>query len=154
MKLLPLFLVCLMPACGPNPAVASSKEISGTRTERVAAVSALINRHAPLPSPVLDAHFIEEQTGDGASGPSDFTSFYALNVGPSDLPSWHSALPAIEPPDRAPDYVSPRQPCPWWLSLHDFATLKFHSQKSLTGRSHGWLGIAADGRIFIYTFTM
>jgi hypothetical protein len=60
-----LLLFCLMTACSPMRPAQSTFEISGTQAERVAAVSPLISKRAPLPSRILDAQFIEEQTGDG-----------------------------------------------------------------------------------------
>jgi hypothetical protein len=120
----------------------------------VAAVSGLITKRGPLPGPLLDAHFVEEQTGNGRLGPSDFTAFYALTVAPADLAAWRSALPAIQAPDTPPTYASPKQSLPWWLTHDDFLHLEFYSPKSLTGRGNGWVGIAPDGRIFVYAFTM
>lgn len=154
MKMLTLSLVCTMAACSPKRPAESSHGISGTKLERVNAVSLLISRLTPLPSPVLDAQFVEQQTGDGQLGPSDFAAFYALTVPPSDLAKWHSALPAIEPHNTPPKYVTLMQPHSWWLIPDDFSTLKFYSPKALTGRSNGWVGIAPDGRIFVYAFTM
>jgi hypothetical protein len=154
MKTLALLLLCSLAACSPKRPAESFREISGTSVERIAAVSAVISKRAPLPSPILDAHFVEQQTGDGQLGPSDFAAFYALTVAPADLAAWRSALPTIEPQNTPPKYVTPRQPCPWWLNHDDFPGLTFYSPKSLTGRSNGWVGIAADGRIFVYAFTM
>jgi hypothetical protein len=153
MKTLALLLLCSMAACSPKRPAEASHEISGTQAERVAAVSPLLGKRAPLPSPVLDAHFVEEQTGDGQLGPSDFAAFYALTVAPADLAAWRSALPTIEPQNTPPKYVAPKQPRPWWLAHDDFLSLTFYSPKSLTGRSNGWVGIAPDGRIFVYAFT-
>jgi hypothetical protein len=154
MKTFALLLVCSLAACGPNPPAGASGEIGGTQAERVAAVSAFISKFAPLPSPILDAHFVEQQTGDGQLGPSDFAAFYALTVASGDLDAWRSALPTIEAQNTPPEYVTPKQSFPWWLSHDDFLGLSFYSPKSLTGRSNGWVGIAPDGRIFVYSFTM
>jgi len=154
MKTLALLLFCSVTACSPKRPVESSREISGTQAERVAAVSPLISKLAKLPSPILDAHFVEQQTGDGQLGPSDFAAFYVLIVAPADLAAWRSALPAIEAQNTTPKYVAPKQPHPWWLTHDDFLNLTFYSPKSLAGRSNGWVGIAPDGRIFVYAFTM
>lgn len=117
-------------------------------------MSQLVSKLAPLPTPLLDAHFAEQQTGDGELGPSDFAGFYALTVAPADLAAWRSALPTIQPPNTPPKYSIPKQPLSWWLTHDDFLGLTFYSPKSLTGRSNGWVGIAPDGRIFVYAFTM
>jgi hypothetical protein len=154
MKTLALLFLCSMAACSPKRPAESSHEITGTQAERIAAVSQLVSKLAPLPSPILDAHFVEQQTGDGQLGPSDFAAFYALTVAPADLAAWGSALAAIEAQNTPPKYATPKQPLPWWLTHDNFLRLTFYSPKSLTGRSNGWVGIAADGRIFVYAFTM
>jgi hypothetical protein len=148
------FLFCSVVACSPKRPAESSREIGGTQAERIAAVSNLISKLAPLPSPLLDAHFVEQQTGDGRLGPSDFAAFYALTVAPADLAVWRSALPTIEGQNTPPKYVSPKLQTSWWLTNDDFLRLTFYSPKSLTGRSDGWVGIAPDGKIFVYAFTM
>ena len=118
-------------------------------------MSQIITKHAPLPSALLDAHFLEQQVGDGKLGPSDFTSFYAVTVAPNDLPAWRSALAPIRSPNTPPKYATPKQPLSWWLTHDDFLRLTFYDPKSLTGRSNGWVGIAPDsGKIYVYVFTM
>ena len=154
MKTLALLLLLSLAACSPKRPAESSHEIGGTQAERVAAASPLISKRAPLPSAILDAHFVEEQTGDGRLGPSDFAAFYALTVAPADLAAWRSALPTIEAQNTPPMYVTPKQPRSWWLTHDDFVGLTFYSPKSLTGRSNGWVGIAPDGRLFVHAFTM
>ena len=132
----------------------STSEVEGSKAERVAAVTKIISRTAPPPSPILDAHFVEEKFGDGIFGPSDFRSFCALTVAPDDLAAWRSALKPIEQRIRPTKLDVPKQAQPWWVSPNDFRTLEFYSPKSLTGRYNGWVGIAPDGRIFVYSFTM
>jgi hypothetical protein len=154
MKTMTLLLLCLMAACAPNRPLELSHKITGTQSERIVAVSHLVSKLTPLPSPLLDAHFIEQQLGDGQLGPSDFTAFYALTVAPADLEAWRLALPKIEAPNMPPKYAIPKQQPQWWLTHSDFLKLTFYSPKSLTGRSNGWVGIAPDGKIFVYAFTM
>jgi hypothetical protein len=154
MKTMAVLLLCLMAACTPNKPLESSHEITGTQSERIVKVSQLINKLAPLPSPLLNAYHVEQQIGDGQLGPSDFTGFYALTVAPADLAAWRSALPKIQASNTPPKYVTPKQPLPWWLTHNDFLELTFYSPESLTGRSNGWVGIAPNGKIFVYTFTM
>jgi len=154
MKPLALLLLCSMVACSPKRPAESAHEITGTQAERIAAVSQLVSKHAALPSALLDAHFVEQQTGDGQLGPSDFAAFYALTVAPADLAAWRSTLPTIEGQNTPPKYVTPKQPHSWWLTHDDFLSLTFYSPKSVTGRSNGWVGIAPDGRVFVYAFTM
>jgi hypothetical protein len=152
MKTIVVLLLCMMAACTPSKPFELSHEITGTQSERIEKVSQLIK--APLPSPLLDAYHVEQQIGDGQLGPSDFTGFYALTVAPADLAAWRSALPKMQASNTPPKYVTPKQPLPWWLTHNDFLELTFYSPKLLTGRSLGWVGIAPNGKIFVYTFTM
>lgn len=145
-------LVCFLAGCSPDSPAQTSHEITGTQAERVAAVSRIITRNGPLPSALIDAHFLEERTGDGMLGPSDFASFLALTVAPADAGAWRSALPPLQ--GSQPGYRSPRQPVSWWIAASSFTGLTFHDPKPLTGQLHGWVAIAPDGRIFIHTFTM
>ena len=122
-------------------------------------ISKLLSKTAPLPGSLLDAHFVEEQTGDGRLGPSDFKAFYALTVAPADLPAWRAALSESKTWNRFANdedirRAAPKKAQPWWVSGADLGALEFYSPQSLTGRFNGWVGIAPDGRIFVYSFTM
>jgi hypothetical protein len=141
-------------SCSPKKAAESSKVVEGTKAERIARVGKIISPNLAPPGPLLDANFVEEQMGDGNLGPSDFKSFCVLKVAPADLPAWKAVLAPLEAQNNPPTYVSPKQACPWWLSSADFAGLEFRSPKSLSGRLNGWCGIASDGRIFVFSFTM
>lgn len=154
MKSLILLSVCSLAACSPRKPAESTQEAGGTKAERIALVSRIVTRNSPLPSALTDARFIEEKTGDGRLGPSDFKSFSVLTVAPADLPAWKAALAPLEAHNTPPAIVSPKQACPWWVDATDFAGLEFRSAKSLSGRVNGWVGIAPDGRIFVYSFTM
>jgi hypothetical protein len=154
MRTLSLLLLCLVAACSPKRPAESTHKIDGTQAERVAEVTKQLGRNAKLPGPLLDAHFVEEQTGDGKLGPADFAAFYALTVAPADLPAWHAALAAIPVVNSGGSYAAPKKAQPWWVSEPDFKKLNLCGPKSLTGRVNGWVGIAPDGRIFIYAFTM
>lgn len=151
---LAVILISGLAACGPRRPAESVHTMDGTQAERVAAVSRLLARHTALPSLILDAHLLEEQTGDGRLGPSDFAAFYALNVAPGDVAAWRAVLPAAEAGAPQIQYAAPKQARPWWVSPQDFTRLEFYGPKSLTGRVNGWVGIAPDGRIFIYAFTL
>lgn len=158
MKTLALLILCAMTACSEKPAE-SSREIDGTTAERVAAISKLLNRTVPLPSSILDAHFVEEQIGDGRLGPSDFKAFCALTVSPADLPAWRAVLSKSTTwnhfsNDKEIKRAAPKKAQPWWINGVDLDALELYSPHSLTGRANGWVGIAPDGRIFVYTFTM
>lgn len=143
-----------MAACNPKRPAESTRTIDGTRAERIVAVTKQLGRNTKLPAPLLDAHFVEEQTGDGRLGPSDFAAFYALTVAPADLAAWRAALPVSKTTKQNIQYAAPKKAQPWWVAPEDFRALEFYGPKSLTGRVNGWVGISPDGRIFIYAFTM
>lgn len=148
------FLAFSLFACGPRKAAESSSQVDGTKEERIARVTGIVAHTSPLPGPLLDARFVQEQTGDGRLGPSEFKSFCVLTVAPADLPAWKAALAPLEAQNTPPAHVSPKQAVPWWLDASDFEGLEFRSANSLSGRVNGWAGIAPDGRIFVHSFTM
>ncbi|MCP9886210.1 hypothetical protein KBY97_13910 [Synechococcus sp. ATX 2A4] len=153
-----LCLLGALAACSLQ-APQSFQTIDGSTADRVAAISKLLSRTAPLPSSLLDAHFFEQQTGDGRLGPSDFEAFYALTVAPAHLPAWRAALSPLKPwnhfsNDDDIKRAAPSPSQPWWLSEDDLSFLEFYSPQSLTGRANGWVGLAPDGRIFVYAFTL
>ena len=154
MRVIGLLLAVSVAACDSRGPQVSTHEVGGSEEERIAAVSKIVSKTAPPPSPIIGAHFVEEQIGDGRVGPSDFSSFCVLTVAPDDLDAWRSALQPIESQNRPPKLVDPKQAQPWWVTPNEFGTLDFYSPKSLTGRYNGWVGIAPDGRIFVYSFTM
>ncbi len=149
-KSLGLFLTFTLAACDFK----RPDEVTGTLAERIKIVSQIIANSTPLPSALLDANFVQEQTGDGKLGPSDFKSFGVLSVAPADLLAWRAVLARLEAHNTPAAYAAPKQVCPWWLSATEFSSLEFHSPKSLTGRVNGWVGIAPDGRIFMCSFSM
>ncbi len=148
-----------MTACGQKNARIATHEVDGSQAQRVTEITKMLSRSAPLPGPLLDAHFVEEKTGDGRLGPSDFKSFYALTVAVADLPAWKAALSKSKPAntfsnDAEIKRAAPAKAEPWWVNSADVGTLEFHSPQSLTGNANGWVGIAADGKIYIHVFTM
>ncbi len=149
-----LLLIGLLGACSPKKAAESAEEVTGTQTERVAIVSKILSNHSPLPGPLVDGNFLQEKTGDGNMGPSDIASFCAVKVDPANLPVWRAALKPLESHNTPPKLVMPKKAQSWWLTSAEFGGLEFFSSKDLTGRVNGWLGIAPDGRIFIYSFSM
>jgi hypothetical protein len=153
MKSITVLLLCFLAACSPDRPAESTYETVGTQAERVAEVSKLISKSTRLPSPLLDAHFIQQKIGDGRLGPSDYSTFYALRIAPADLAAWRSALEPIEAQNKPILFASPREPRAWWLTQDEFHDLTFYSPVRLTGRLHGWVGVAPDGRIFAYGFT-
>ena len=135
-----------------NPAAHSVYEAIGTRQQRTQAVSALIAKHSSLPTAIEDANFLEERTGDGELGPSDYQDFYVVQVARQDVQRWSQQL---HPLQQAPEYVAPPQSRSWWIDRKAFSSLQFYEPVPLTGRSTGWIGISRQtGKIYIFTFTM
>lgn len=68
-------------------------EVQGNSAKSIAKVNKLLKQNAvPLES-ILDAHFIEETKGEaGGLGPTDYCSYYALNVAPQNVALWERAL--------------------------------------------------------------
>jgi hypothetical protein len=134
-----------------TPVSKSVFEVTGSRTQRVARVSAILTKQQALPSKIWDAHFLEEQIGDNHLGPADFKSFTSLKVAPPDLGKWQKLLTPI---DR-PAYEQPRQRPPWWPNAQAFNSLQFYQPGGWTMGRAGWVGIARQtGEIYIFSFTM
>lgn len=154
-----LSIAAIAKAADPKPEPAKQEAKDGRQAERVAKITKQLSRAGKLPGQLLDAHFVEERTGDGLFGPSDFKAFYALSVAPADLPAWRAALSRVKTwnhfaNDEDIKRSAPKKAQPWWVKGADLGAMEFYSPHSLTGRANGWVGIAPDGRIFIYAFTM
>jgi hypothetical protein len=151
-----LLTACNRPISSPSATSTQPKvfEVTGNQDLRIARVSAILAKHVVVPTTILDAHFIEEQIGDGYLGPSDFRSFSAMKIAPKDVDKW-SKLPKLTSIAKKPEYAQPRQARTWWISSADFDSLQFYEPRSLTGRSNGWIGIDREtGFIYIFSFTM
>jgi hypothetical protein len=88
-------IVCLfaVTACsGSSPPKTFVNEVAGSGTERITSISIILTKHKALPTAILDAHFIEEQIGDGFLGPSDFRAFYSIEVAPQKVLQWTQVL--------------------------------------------------------------
>ncbi len=140
-------------ACSMSDAPQSSVyEVRGSTTERVAGVSAIITKHKSPQTAILDAYFVEEQTGDGVLGPSDFRAFCTLVIASEDVSQWTRILTPLE---AMTEYNAPAQLRDWWIGRDTFASLQFYKPNILTGRVNGWIGVSQQtGRIYFYTFTM
>jgi hypothetical protein len=147
-----LVALLLVTACTPvRPPAHSFYEVTGSQAERVETITAMIAKAQTPPTPFLDAYFVEEKIGDGEFGPSDYRSFYRLDIASGDITQWQSIL---SPLATTPNYATPSQPYDWWLPGDDFATLLFYAPDTLTGSLNGWIAIdPANGQIYIYTFT-
>ncbi|WP_299488554.1 hypothetical protein [Acaryochloris sp. IP29b_bin.137] len=145
----------LITACQPSLFTKSAptkvSAIEGTKAERIKAVTKLLVAQEPLPSPLQDAYFLEEQIGDNKLGPSDYVAFGMLEVKPNVLPAWRSKLLPLK---VRPNYVTPKTPKDWWVSAADYSSLELFKLRPYTQRLHGWIGIdAKTNKIYIYTFT-
>jgi hypothetical protein len=154
-----ILMACSLSACGEKNAQTSSHGIQGSKEERTAKITKMLSKSAPLPGTLLDAYFVEEKTGDGRLGPSDFKSFYALTVAPEDLPAWKVALSKSKLENTFSNaaeikHAAPAKAEPWWVTEADLGKLEFYSPQSLTGNANGWVGISADGKIYVHVFTM
>lgn len=146
-----IFITACAPSLSPKPVPTSINEIEGTTTQRIKAVTQILVIQEPLPSPLLDAYFLEKRLGDGVLGPSDYISFGMLEVDPANLPAWRSKLLPLK---VQPDYVTPKPIKNWWISSANYPTLELYELRPYTNRSHGWIGIdSKNSKIYIYTFT-
>jgi len=149
-----LLVSVLLQACSPSDAVSKRfDELGGDRSQRVATETRLLDPHAALPSPILDAHAFEETLGDGFFGPSDHVYFRQIQVSPSDLANWTRRLSATSDPVT---FVTPDKFRSWWVSPQAFRRLVFYLPASpLSDSAHGWIGVSpADGQIFVFSYTM
>lgn len=159
-KVLTLILIFSCAACSK---VSPYYEVTGTSAERVTKVSALLQKPPTQPNKaneipldkILDAHFFQETIGKaGGLGPSDYCSFYAINVDQKTIPLWEKSLtplPDYELPKGA-SYISPAVAKTWWATQQEFKTLSFYDAFPITS-THGWVGVTKTGHIYIYGCT-
>lgn len=126
-----------------NGGDAAAPKAKGGEAARIVAVSVRLGLTGELRSSLRDAHFLQGQSDKGTPA-----GFAALTVAPEDLSNWRSKF-AAGPVDRFKDgkprpFVGPQPGQSWWVSKEDFTKLDFY------GTPNRWIGIAADGRIFIY----
>jgi hypothetical protein len=143
-----LFLV----ACTPSrPTKISYFEVVGTQARRVEVITAMLAKLHPLPTPIVDAQFVEEKIGDDELGPADYRAFTLLEIAPENIAAWQDILITL---DTAPDHATPSQPTSWWVDEDTFVTLQFYAPDTLTGRTNGWIALDPEsGKIYIYSFT-
>jgi hypothetical protein len=139
-------------ACSANRVPQSPiYEVTGSQAERVSAITPLIAKHQQPPTLMLDAHFVQEQLGDGILGPSDYRSFYMIEVSPEDIGEWQAML---SPLDSVPAYQAPSPARSWWIGEEVFASLYFYEPSLLTGSTNGWVALSPQtGYIYIFSFT-
>lgn len=154
-KILTILGSMLITACQPGLSTKSApvtvSEIEGPKSERIATVTKLLVTQEPLPSPLQNAYFLEEQIGDNQLGPSDYVSFGMLEIKPDDLSAWRGKLLPLK---VQPDYVAPQASPDWWVNVAEYSSLELFKLRPYTQRIHGWIGIdAKTNKIYIYTFT-
>jgi hypothetical protein len=151
-----LVLAVVVVSCGKksasNPPKQSVYEITGDKAQRIVGVTKILSAKATLPSVLQDAFFLEEQTGDGQLGPSDFSTFCVVVVAMEEKGKWTAIL---TPMQTSPEYSKPRQTNEWWISEQEFKSLEFFRPGPLSTRSIGWVGVSTNsGKIYIHTETM
>jgi hypothetical protein len=108
----------------------------------------------PLAARMHDAHAFEEQRGDGNLGPSDYTTFIALDVAATDLPAWRDALGVASASDATPPYVRPDSTATWWPEASEFVRLEFFLASKVVGSERGWVAIDRHRtRIYVFALT-
>ena len=140
--------------CDSIQSKVSTHEAKGLKAERVAEVSEISSKTAPLPLPFIDAHFIEGRIEDCKRGSLDFSLFCALTLGPDDPAAWRSALQSMESRNMPPKFVDPKQVKSCWITPNGLSNPEFCSPKSLKGCYNGRGGTAPDGRFFVYSFSI
>jgi hypothetical protein len=129
----------------------SVQEITGTNSQRIDQIEALLKQYLPFPRPLEDAHFLEKKIGDGVMGPSDYQRFYTLTASSTNISSWVKTLKLIE---QNPTYIAPPVSPPWWVTAQGFNALRFYKLATPSGDDQGWIGVSDDLKIiYIYTFT-
>jgi hypothetical protein len=94
------FIACLVAsqACHESkPPETSAYELAGGQADRATQMSSIIAKHKAPPTHIDDAHFLEEQIGNGVVGPSDFRAFYAIDIAPEDAGLWIELLTPLSP---------------------------------------------------------
>jgi hypothetical protein len=141
-------------ACGRNSApTRTALEATGTSSQRIASVTRQLTDTRPLPSTVLDANYLDEQTGDGVFGPSDHVSFAMVQIAPQNLNRWTTDLRPLPVP---PAYAAPSQNRSWWPTRQAFPRLAFFQPAPpLAETTHGWIAVSRDsGCIYAFSFSM
>jgi hypothetical protein len=129
----------------------TAHEVTGDSDHRVEVVSRMLRRKTPLPTEILDAHFLQETIGDDFLGPADYRTYCVVRVPGTDIEKWTRLLNSSA--ERA-GYPAPEQPRGWWVTEEDFQRLHFYGPSPLASFMNGWIGVSpAKGEIYIYSFT-
>src|SRR5688572_24882572 len=130
-----ILIVCLLlVSCTPTrPAEISYFEVVGNQARRVEVVTAMLAKLHALPTPIVDAQFVEEKIGDDELGPADYRAFTLLEIAPENVAAWQDILIPLE---TTPGHAAPSQPTSWWVDEDAFASLQFYTPDTLTGRTN------------------
>ena len=145
-----LFVAGCHPATQSNrkPKTTTS-EVTGTKEERIAAVSRIVLWAGDTQLQIDDARLIEVKIGDGQLGPSDYQSFLWIKLSPDQVTAWTAEL---TPLSKVPHYSVPPTKTDWWLTKEVFDEAVKYEARNRFGRS-GWTVITKDGNVFAMTFT-
>lgn len=120
-------------------------------THIVAIKSTILTGAHGLPLNLLDAHFAQEQLGDGNLGPSDYRNYIYVELEPSEIAQWQSTLTPID----KPNYISPTQPLDWWPNESAFENMQFYETYQIIGHPNGWVAIdTKTNQVYIFTYTL
>lgn len=149
-----LFLFTACSALSPTPSavpvtIIEMPETDGTHITAIK-FTILTGPHG-LPLNLLNAHYAQEQLGDGKLGPSDFRNYIYVELEPSEIAQWQATLTSI----NKPGYLAPVQPLDWWVSEAAFGTMQFYETELLMGTPNGWVAINPEtNQVYIYTYTL
>lgn len=138
---------CVTKNASRSPSTAIS-EIEGSQSERIEKIMQFVNKSGKLKTSVKDAHAIEKKIGDGVFGPYDYVSFIALEVNKSAIGDWRT----LSPKSTDYKYIAPPKQVDWWVNEEEFNRLEFFDAFGVIGRN-GWIGVSAQGKVYIYGFT-
>ena len=157
MKTALLCLLCIaFVACSPSRSSQTRSEITGTQQERVARAASILSKYCRLPSPLLDAHMVEdiqENSGGMVPGPSDSWLSGVIIVSTTDVTKWRELLTPALQPAPSPKFTSPIAPPSWWPASKALDGCEFYSPKKLTGRSGGFVAVSTSASAIYFSTT-
>jgi hypothetical protein len=147
-----IFSLCLLAACGPQPARPTVKESEGSPAQRVSKATQILSKYCTLPSPLVDAHMAEEVFDNSRGwvpGPSDSHIYGVLTVSEVDLHTWKAFLSAKALTNAQTDLLPVALPT-WWPA--SFANAEYFEPEPLIGRHLGWVAVLAPSNLVFYAF--
>ncbi len=119
----------------------STFELKGSTAQRIAQVTKVLHvEGGALPTPLADAHLVEETVGEaGGIGPVDYVTYIHIAVPPEGVEAW---LRLLTPTSRPENAGGPRKPASWWITPDRLPSLEFYEPWPLSGRRSGWIGVS------------